>query len=581
MAMSSPIPSDIVPKLRSRSLAVGSGKGGVGKSTTALNVALLLARQGIRTGLVDLDPLSNVAAILDIPEARLAKVLQDPRLRSPFRQFILPYSHGLEVVFPHPGGRSDGGARKLALFRRFAAQLVERYDALIFDLPAGISADENLGFLPYVGALLLVTNAEPTSHVSAGGYLRSVFEVRPTMPVMVWHNRYRPAGDEGFDPRAVVDNYNRYVEGDLQIREEERAVIHDVAFVPPDPSLNLLQTELDPTVTIYSKIAETLGLVFDQLVRTSVREVPISKNSQDLIAYYLTQNRGFADPDTGVAEVDAFLAAVAKNGAPERLKKMWARLDRGGEFLVLSQGQAQALRDVVVGLRDDELASELVRVLGVLDDAVESAAATSRGFSQRTALDHHRIVRGAVPKVLALLATEFASPAGRLPVFARHAGATALFLIAADSELEDEETAVLLRRLVPLRTGENGRRRRDRYTQILRVLSRDERYHKLFYQVVRTVFPGISKRISALSRRFGLAALMFRSDDGTVNAPAYVKLTTHLIHDVVNAGLGVSISATYNAASQAIRAGVEEIVRQRGWSASRRGPVKTRKSPQG
>ena len=146
----------------------------------------------------------------------------------------------------------------------------------------------------------------------------------------------------------------------------------------------------------------------------------------------------------------------------------------------------------------------------------------------------------------------------------RNAAATALFLIAADKELEDEESAQLLRRLVPVRMDRRGGRR-DRYRQILRVLSRDEEYHKLFFQVVRTVFPGITRRISALNSSFDLNPLMLRGDDGRINASAYVKLTTHLVHDVVNAGLGVSISATYNAASQAIRSGVDRVARERKW----------------
>ena len=571
MAMSSSIPSDLVPVLRSRSLAVGSGKGGVGKSTTALNVALLLARQGVRTALVDLDPLSNVAVILDIPEDKLHAVAHDPNARQTFTSFVLSYSEGLDLVFPHAGGREDGSRRKLRLFQRFAPQLVERYDAVIFDLPAGISADENLGFLPYVGAMLLVTNAEPTSHVSAGGYLRSVFEVRPTMPVLVWHNRYRPAGESGFDPRAVAANYNRYVDEELQISPEETLRIRDVAFVPPDPALNLLQTELDPTVTIYSKIAETLTLVLDQLIRAMAGAIPAAARSRDMIAYYLIHNTDYANPNQYVADLDAFLVGVARTGDDGRLQDLWQKLERSEGHAMLSRTQAETVRDIVERLNGDELVREVVRVLRILDEALEALAGSTRGFLQQNSLDHHRIVRGAVPKVLKLLAVEFdqnspgPSAPPRLPVFARHAAATALFLIAADKELADTETYELLRRLVPSRIDGKGNRRRDRYQQILRVLSRDDEYHRLFFQVVRTVFPGITRRISSLNESFALRSLMLRDASGKVNASAYVKLTTHLVHDVVNAGLGVSISATYNAASQAIRTGVEEIVRDRGW----------------
>lgn len=74
------VTGEVQARLRKKSIAVGSGKGGVGKSTTALNVALLLAKQGRRVGLLDLDPLSNVTVILDVPEDRLSLVRKDHTL---------------------------------------------------------------------------------------------------------------------------------------------------------------------------------------------------------------------------------------------------------------------------------------------------------------------------------------------------------------------------------------------------------------------------------------------------------------------------------------------------------------------
>ena len=46
-------PTKINP--RTRVLAIGSGKGGVGKSTLSTNIALGLAKQGFQTGLLDAD----------------------------------------------------------------------------------------------------------------------------------------------------------------------------------------------------------------------------------------------------------------------------------------------------------------------------------------------------------------------------------------------------------------------------------------------------------------------------------------------------------------------------------------------
>ena len=86
-----------------KSIAVSSGKGGVGKTITACNLAIYYARKGMRVGLVDLDPLSDVASLLDLYESEQA--LQDAEARRPRRDrgstdTSCPSFEGLEILFP-------------------------------------------------------------------------------------------------------------------------------------------------------------------------------------------------------------------------------------------------------------------------------------------------------------------------------------------------------------------------------------------------------------------------------------------------------------------------------------------------
>lgn len=66
-----------------KTIAIVNQKGGCGKTTTAINVAGVLAKEGFRTLLVDLDPQSHCAAGLAIPEQRIDLDIGDAMLAPP------------------------------------------------------------------------------------------------------------------------------------------------------------------------------------------------------------------------------------------------------------------------------------------------------------------------------------------------------------------------------------------------------------------------------------------------------------------------------------------------------------------
>jgi anion-transporting ArsA/GET3 family ATPase len=55
MAHSSAMPSPVALPGVSKIVAIGSGKGGVGKTTVAVNLAIALSKMGQRVGLIDAD----------------------------------------------------------------------------------------------------------------------------------------------------------------------------------------------------------------------------------------------------------------------------------------------------------------------------------------------------------------------------------------------------------------------------------------------------------------------------------------------------------------------------------------------
>jgi ATP-binding protein involved in chromosome partitioning len=72
-------------------MVVASGKGGVGKSTTAVNLALALAREGKRVGLLDADIYGpSIPRMLGL-ETRLKPEIHN-------NQMVPPISHGIKAM---------------------------------------------------------------------------------------------------------------------------------------------------------------------------------------------------------------------------------------------------------------------------------------------------------------------------------------------------------------------------------------------------------------------------------------------------------------------------------------------------
>ena len=97
-------------------LSIVSQKGGVGKTTTAVNLAACLAAAEYRTLLVDLDPQGNATSGLGIPKAELEAsvydvLVGDLPLRETIRPTAIPYLEilpatvdlfGAEIELHHP-----------------------------------------------------------------------------------------------------------------------------------------------------------------------------------------------------------------------------------------------------------------------------------------------------------------------------------------------------------------------------------------------------------------------------------------------------------------------------------------------
>lgn len=138
-------------------IAVGSGKGGVGKSTTAVNLALALAAEGARVGLLDADVYGpSVPAMLGLggrPDS------PDNKSIEPMRAFgVEAMSIGLLVDQDTPM-IWRGPMATSALMQLFNDTLWGDLDYLLVDLPPG-TGDIQLTLaqkIPVAGAVIVTT----------------------------------------------------------------------------------------------------------------------------------------------------------------------------------------------------------------------------------------------------------------------------------------------------------------------------------------------------------------------------------------------------------------------------------------
>jgi flagellar biosynthesis protein FlhG len=151
---------------RTRIITITSGKGGVGKTNVAINMALAYARLGKKVIVVDADlGLANVTVMLNVvPKSNLQHVM---RRQKSMKEILTETEYGISII---AGGSGISSLANLTNDERqnFINEIdtLSNADIIIIDTSAGVSSNV-LDFIAAADDTVIIATPEPTSLTDA------------------------------------------------------------------------------------------------------------------------------------------------------------------------------------------------------------------------------------------------------------------------------------------------------------------------------------------------------------------------------------------------------------------------------
>ena len=230
------------PKPLARVITVTSGKGGVGKSNTSINLAVQFRKMGQRVIILDADfGLANIEIMFGaVPKYNLCDLIYQGKSI----QDIITWGP-MEIGFISGGYGIAGMANLSKDYLNYIIRNLEKLDSMtdiiIVDTGAGIS-DAVLEFLVASGEILLVTTPEPTSITDSYSLIKAL-------------NRHPGFSKETSQIKVIANKVTKEDEGEV------------------------LFLKLQTVVTKYLKLPITyLGMVpqDDHLAKAVMQQMPVS-----------------------------------------------------------------------------------------------------------------------------------------------------------------------------------------------------------------------------------------------------------------------------------------------------------------
>ncbi len=239
----------------SRVIAISSGKGGVGKTSIAVNLAIALQDMGKRVALIDADlGLANVDVVLGlVPRYNMfhliagEKTIEDITLIGPKGIKVLSGGSGaLDLV-----NLDDQSIKKLI---ELLLTLNQTTDYIIIDTGAGINRSV-LSFIEATDELIVVVTPDPTSITDAYAVVKNTYTEEKNIKVIVNQTESAREGQMVFEKLNTASK--KFLDAEISY----------LGFIMNDKRVQKSVRAQTPFYIVYpdSSASQSIGLIAHQL----------------------------------------------------------------------------------------------------------------------------------------------------------------------------------------------------------------------------------------------------------------------------------------------------------------------------
>ena len=268
-----------------RVITITSGKGGVGKSNTAVNLAYQLQELGKKVIIFDADfGLANVEVMFGaIPKYNLSDLIFKGKS---ITEIITEGPNGIGFISGGSGiaALSNLNREQISYLIRNLAYLDQMADFIIIDTGAGIS-DSVMDFVLASPEIIMVSTPEPSSLTDSYSLLKTLYRnpafQKESGKVKVITNKVNSSEDAAMVYRKLDTVVTKFLDGNLEF----------LGMIPADTEIDKAIRQQKPVSILYPKAASSKAFlkIADNLLNNREEQIIMRKGITQMISNFMNR----------------------------------------------------------------------------------------------------------------------------------------------------------------------------------------------------------------------------------------------------------------------------------------------------